>query len=115
MKILKKLSERDANVSAVDDGGFTPLHHASTGQVAGVEIPLQYNADITARNKFGETPLLTALSNPRSGVYYTNSPGQLLNPLQFEGSQRLRNSQGQNALHVACDNIREETGSLKRL
>jgi len=67
IRILKKLIELGANISAKDVAGRTPLHHCFAGYgnaatAAMAELLLQAGADPNLQDRAGLTPLLIAVS-----------------------------------------------------
>ena len=61
LEVVQKLIEYDADVSAKDDSGCTPLYVASEGQNlkdrSVLRFLLEHGADVGARTKSGRTPL----------------------------------------------------------
>ena len=63
------LSKRPDLVNGKDRKGRTPLHEACTnGDTKTVRILLRYNADVSARDHCGKTPLDRALAHRQHGV-----------------------------------------------
>lgn len=117
LKIMKLFLERDANVSAVNRKVFTPLLYVCFRKIEAVDMPLYYNADITAINQMEESsfrvsPLRIASSKSKNGLYSLGSLGQPLDLLWFQNSLRFKNEKGQNALHIACCEIQDGNGQL---
>src|SRR5271169_2691510 len=60
------LQEHADDVNLADKTGFTPLHFAGQGQHGdAARLLIEAGADLSARNRFGATALLVALSNAR--------------------------------------------------
>lgn len=58
--------QHGADVNLGDKAGFTPLHCAAQGQHADVaRVLTEAGADVHARNRFGDTPLLIAIFSVR--------------------------------------------------
>ena len=66
LEVVQKLIEYDADVSAVDDQGRTPLYVASEGRNlkdrSVLRLLLEHGADIDARANDGQTPLHNAVA-----------------------------------------------------
>jgi ankyrin repeat protein len=61
------LQEHGDDVNLADSAGFTPLHFAAQGLHADVaRLLIEAGADLHARNRFGATALLVALSKVRA-------------------------------------------------
>ncbi|WP_333023055.1 ankyrin repeat domain-containing protein [Wolbachia endosymbiont of Pentidionis agamae] len=66
LKIVKFLLEKEVDVNAVDNYGYTPLHHAAEkGLTEIAKLLLENEADVSAIDKDGETPLHWAAKNGR--------------------------------------------------
>ena len=67
LKMIELLIDRGANVNAIDDTHHTPLHLASSEEVA--RLLIDAGADVNARTKrTGETPLFSAAHGAAQGV-----------------------------------------------
>ena len=96
LEVVQKLIEYDADISAVDVYGYTPLHYASFNAdlkaCTVVRLLLQNSADVNARSKTRDTPLHYASSFGALGVVR-----QLL---EYGADLRAENKDGETALEV---------------
>ena len=96
LEVVQKLIEYDADISAVDVNGYTPLHYASFNAdlkaCTVVRLLLQNSADVNARSKTRNTPLHYASSSGALGVV------RLL--LEYGADLRAENKDGETALEV---------------
>lgn len=61
---MKRLIERGADVNAVNDGGWTPLHHAiEKGHENVVRMLIGAGANVNVRQNDGWTPLHQAVAS----------------------------------------------------
>ncbi|WP_419420736.1 ankyrin repeat domain-containing protein [Legionella sp. D16C41] len=91
--VMDRFMNHGANVNAVDDNGFTPLHEAArTGDLVAIEYLLKHGADINCQSKTKRTPLhcAAACGNQLStkllleeGADFTLLDEDGLNPLQL--------------------------------
>lgn len=67
-EIAKILIDHNADVSAVDNSGQTPLHGAATWSKEIVQLLIDHNADISAVDNDGQTPLHKAAAYGKEEV-----------------------------------------------
>ena len=61
--VVKRLMEQGIDPSAQDEGGWTPLHHAASGDYASVAVVLiNHGVDVNKGDEDGDTPLHVAAS-----------------------------------------------------
>ena len=116
------LDKHEANVNAPDSNGHTPLHLASRRRLVNwvapsknstpvVDILWEYGADLYARNKAGNTPLLEALKWDQVDVarrlleyydYYHHHNVQKSQRSSSNPHIHDTNENGDNALSLAC-------------
>ncbi|MDE1153066.1 MAG: ankyrin repeat domain-containing protein [Micavibrio sp.] len=89
---------RGAEIEAVDNGGYTPLHYAAQcagdTPTAGVDALLKHNANMEARNAKGETPLMFAVQR--------NKPWNAQALILAGADPAAADSEGQNPLGLAA-------------
>jgi ankyrin repeat protein len=66
-QIVEILLRNEALIDAVDNEGNTPAHYAS--DLPTLRIPIHYGADLTLKNKYKETPQMTAKRENKNCVY----------------------------------------------
>jgi ankyrin repeat protein len=103
LKVVQKLIEYDADISAEDDNGWTPLHNASEcanlKDLSVFRLLLEHGADVNTRAKDGRTPL------HRASTYGTLEVIRVL--LEHGADAKAEDNYGMTALQVAGkDDIR---------
>lgn len=69
LKLVSELINLDADIAAIDNMGFQPLHYAAKkGFTEIVAVLLQANADINAKDNNGHTPLALATAKGKKSV-----------------------------------------------
>ena len=62
--MIRALLDAGANINSANLSGFTPLHHAGEfGSKEGATLLITNGANLTLRNKFGQTPEQTATAS----------------------------------------------------
>jgi ankyrin repeat protein len=94
--LIRAMLAHDANVNAKTFGERTALHNAvRMGLWHTAELLLQHGADVNARDKVGDTPLMDSATD-------TDEDGKLKRLLLSHGANsNLQNSEGETALHHA--------------
>jgi ankyrin repeat protein len=66
-QIVEILLRNEALIDVIDNEGNTPAHYAS--DLPTLRILIHYGADLTLKNKYKETPQMTAKRENRNCVY----------------------------------------------
>jgi|GEM_PF-609235 ankyrin repeat protein/serine/threonine protein kinase len=98
-ELVQQLIKDGANVAIGDRDKRTPLHYATTKEVAALLM-----LNINARDKSGDTPLHIAVQDNRPEIVYF---------LIVNGAKvNVKNSEGQTPLHIAVQDNRPEIVSF---
>jgi ankyrin repeat protein len=104
LNIVNALIAAGANVNAINDDGYTPLHNAANGDINIVNALISAEADLNIRNVWGSTPLHIAArrSRRRPWMALTSPASEAVVDLLLAGADyNIRNNNGFTPLEEA--------------